>query len=401
VHRRIVGDAGAAEDLHAAVGDAEERFRDRDLGDGGFRPARAMAGVVEHPRAPVDHQFGLLQVDQIVGQHEADAFMVDQRLAEGVALHRIGGGDVVRPPRRPPPAHAMGQAGRRQADLGVFEALPDLAQHLVGRDAQIVDGDDAVTARHGAVDGVEHPFDADRGIGQIAEKERRAFLGLRHDDADRRPVRAGDEGLAARNDPMIAVLAGGRLHHRGVRARAAVRLGHEEGRARAPRRERAQEVLLLGGRGDLLQQRHVALVGGHDVERDGAEHRIAGGAEDGRDLAVLEAHAAEFFPDMGREQAGGAGLFLQFVAELVRRPVMADARVVLVGDHDIADEGVDARRDLGFALAAGKVDHGMGLSMVDAGLCTGVLRAVIRRGEKRVRPPCRPPPAPRWRRRRA
>ena len=310
----------------------------------------------------------------------------------------------MRPPRRAPPAHAMGEAGRGEAHLRVFEALPDLAQHLVRGDAQIVDGDDAVAARHGAVDGVEHPLDADGGIGQVAQEQRRAFLGLRHHDADARPVRAGDQRLAARDHPVIAVLAGGRLHHRGVGARAAVRLGHEEGRARAPRRQRTQEVLLLGGRGDLFQQRHVALVGGHDVERDRAEHRIAGGAEDGRDLAVLEAHAAECLAHMRREQPGGAGLFLQLVAEFVRRPVMADARVVLIRDHDIADEGVDARRDLGFALAAGKVDHGMGLSMVDAGLCTGVLRAVTRPdrpGEASVRRPSRPPPPPRCPPRRA
>src|SRR3546814_7009093 len=75
--------------------------------------------------------------------------------------------------------------------------------------------------------------DADRGVWQIDEEHARTFFGLRHDDADARTLCAGDEGLAAVDDPMIAVGTACRLHHRRVGPRAAFlgRLGHENGRS--------------------------------------------------------------------------------------------------------------------------------------------------------------------------
>src|SRR5258705_387108 len=89
---RVAGDAGAAHDLNAAVGDAEQGFGHRDLGHRAF--GRAQRAGIEHARAPADHQFRLLQIDEIVGEHEADPLMIDQRFSEGLAAARIGGRDL-------------------------------------------------------------------------------------------------------------------------------------------------------------------------------------------------------------------------------------------------------------------------------------------------------------------
>ena len=65
-----------------ARGDPHQRLRYGHLGHRTFGgPQRA---TVEDIGAPIDHQFGLLQVDGIVGQHKAHALMVDQRFAEGL-----------------------------------------------------------------------------------------------------------------------------------------------------------------------------------------------------------------------------------------------------------------------------------------------------------------------------
>src|SRR3546814_15396188 len=65
-------------------------------------------------------------------------------------------------------------------------------------------------------------------------------------DADRRALRTGNEGLAAVDDPVVAIAAAAGLHHGGVRAGAAFvgGLAHEKGRARASRDERFEEMSL-------------------------------------------------------------------------------------------------------------------------------------------------------------
>src|SRR3546814_15953091 len=93
-----------AENLHATIGHAVKRFGDRDLGHARFLAA-APAGV-ENVGAPVGEQLGRFEIDQIVGEHEAEAFMVDQRLAERHALARIARRAIMSALRRsgPPPA---------------------------------------------------------------------------------------------------------------------------------------------------------------------------------------------------------------------------------------------------------------------------------------------------------
>ncbi|MCY1172073.1 hypothetical protein D9M73_122020 [compost metagenome] len=143
---RAIGDAGAAHHLDAAIGDAHQRFRYRDLGHAAFD--RAEAAAVEHAGGPVDHQFGLLQVDPVFGEHEADSFMVNQWLSKGDAAVGIIDRDLVRADAAAEPAHTVGQPRGTEADLRICETIPRRAEQLVGRHAQVIDGDGSVAAGH-------------------------------------------------------------------------------------------------------------------------------------------------------------------------------------------------------------------------------------------------------------
>src|SRR3546814_12591668 len=109
-------------------------------------------------------------------------------------------------------------------------------------------------------------------------------------DADRRALRTGNEGLAAVDDPVVAIAAAAGLHHGGVRAGAAFvgGLAHEKGRARASRDERFEEMSLLLLAPHLREQIHIALVGRHRVDRDRTQRREARFLEDGRRIALAE-----------------------------------------------------------------------------------------------------------------
>src|SRR6187551_2299488 len=64
--------------------------------------ARELA-LVEHPRAVQRHKACDVQVHLVVGKHEADAFVLADRLAECVPPASVVGGDVMCAPRGPQP----------------------------------------------------------------------------------------------------------------------------------------------------------------------------------------------------------------------------------------------------------------------------------------------------------
>ena len=137
--------------------------------------------------------------------------MLAELLAEGDALAGIGRGDVVRPVGRTQPAHAVAEPRRGEPHLGVAEALADLAQHRVGRQAQVLDLDHGMAAGEARIDGIERALDPDRGVGQVDQEERgvaghRPVLHLGHDDRPARAVGAGDQPLLAVDHPFVAVL---------------------------------------------------------------------------------------------------------------------------------------------------------------------------------------------------
>ena len=267
---------GPAHHLDAVVGDPHQRLGHRDLGHRAFD--RAERAGVEHAGAPVDDQLALLEVDQVFGEHEADAFVIDQQLAEGLAAAGIVGGDLLRADAGAQPAHAVRQARGAEADLRIFEAFAGLAEHLAGGDAQIVDGQRRVAAGHRAVDGVGNVVDADRRIGQIDQEHAGA---LRSALAMTMPTAAPLKPVMKVLRPLITQwLPSGRhvvfiIDGIGAGAALVPRLGHEEGRARAAFDQRPEEALLQLGAADLAEQVHVALVGRIGVAGERAERRQA------------------------------------------------------------------------------------------------------------------------------
>jgi hypothetical protein len=76
---------------------------------------------------------------------------------------------------------------------------------------------------------------------------------------------------------------------------------------------------------------------------------------------VVQAATAPVLAHLGREQAGLAGPGLQFAAQVIAGAVVFDARIVLVGNHHLADEALGARLQFEFARAAVEFDHGLNL----------------------------------------
>ena len=66
--------------------------------------------LVQHPGAMPDGKSRHVQVHLVVGQHEADAFVLTDRTPESLAVACVVDRDVVGAPRGAEPAHAMCQA---------------------------------------------------------------------------------------------------------------------------------------------------------------------------------------------------------------------------------------------------------------------------------------------------
>ncbi len=171
---RFIGDALAAQHLHAAVDDAPRRLGNDHLGAARF--VQRELAAVEHPRAMPDRESRDVQVHLVVGEHESDAFVLADRLAECVPAPRVVDGDIVRAPRRAEPAHAMREPRRRQSDLRVSEALADLAEDIARRNAQIVEPHDTVAARKARVEAVHRALDDDAGRVHVRQEHRGAGI---------------------------------------------------------------------------------------------------------------------------------------------------------------------------------------------------------------------------------
>ena len=164
--------------------------------------------AVEHPRAVPDRETRDVQVHLVVGEHEADAFVIADALAERVPSPRVVDGDVVRAPHGAEPAHAMREPRGRQAHLRVAKALAHFAEDRIGRHAQPIEAHDAMAAGEALVERVHRcarprcPPHSCR-TGTSSRRRRR----LRHDDREGRAVGAGDEPLAAIDHVVVAVAA--------------------------------------------------------------------------------------------------------------------------------------------------------------------------------------------------
>src|SRR5262249_17487274 len=156
---RVVGDAEAAQDLHAAVDDPPDRLRADDLRHARLVPAPLT--LVEDPGGVPNDEPALVDVHLVVGEHEADTLMLADRFAERGAPTGITHGNVMGAPCGAEPAHAMRQARRRQADLRIAKALTDPPQYLALVHPQSVEADDRMTTGHVLIERVQYPFDMD------------------------------------------------------------------------------------------------------------------------------------------------------------------------------------------------------------------------------------------------
>src|SRR5689334_11561167 len=86
-HDRVVGDAEAAKDLHAAVDNPPDRFRANHLRHARLVPPAP--ALVENPSGVPDDEAALVDVHLIVGEHEAHPLVLADRLAEGGAAPRV------------------------------------------------------------------------------------------------------------------------------------------------------------------------------------------------------------------------------------------------------------------------------------------------------------------------
>ncbi|MCO5588369.1 hypothetical protein L7F22_042324 [Adiantum nelumboides] len=357
--QHVPRDAAAAVELQGPVDDPPHRLRRERLGDRDLRPGGA--ALVQLPAGLQDQPARGGDVDLVVGDHLLRHAEVGQPRPEHLPLRRPGHGDVLGAARDAQPAHAVGQPGRAEADLGVAVALVDLTQHGVVGDAAVGEPDLQVPAVERLVQGRDVPADVHAGVVGVDEEHRRTTTvtggagGAGHDDGERGAVGAGDEPLPA-VDPPAAVDPGGRGGQRvGVGPGAGGGLGHREARAHVPGGERGEVADLLVLRGDPLEQVDVALVGRGDVQRDRAEQRVPGLGEHRGAAAHVQAVPAELGGGVRGEHPRGAGRVLQPDPLPVRGQ---DAAVGLLDrDHHLPDEAGRPLREVLHVRVLGEVDR--------------------------------------------
>ena len=222
--------------------------------------------------------------------------------------------------------------------------MAQFAEDRACRHAQAAEAHHAVAAGEAGVQRVQIAVDVDAGRRHFGQKHRRAGARHhRHDDGERRAFGTGGEPLEAADDVVISVGDGVCLQHRRVRAGARRRFGHAEAGADLAGRQRSQPALLLRRRRHRFEQVHVALVGGEDVQRHGAQHRVAGFLERDGAPTVRQPEATVLGADMRRQQSGTPRAADQFGTQRFLRAMRAQARVALERDHLLGDEAADLR----------------------------------------------------------
>ena len=287
----------------------------------------------------------MLQVDQIVGELEAHTLVVDQQFAEGHAARGIGGRDRLGAQARSEPARTMREARGSETHLGIDEPVADRAQDLGFGNADILEVHQPVPPGHGTVDGLQLAFEADAGRRKVDEKQGGTGVGPGHDDAHRSAGCAGDECLAAVDDPLAAFEPGHAHHHAGIGAGAVFRrrFGHEERRARHAADQGLEEPRLLRRRRNLGQQVHVALVGSRHIDGHHSQRRPAGRAQHHRQFAMRQMR-----PIRGKvrgEDARVARLAPEFRDQLLTGSVRTVARILFVRDRNLLHEAQHPLRD--------------------------------------------------------
>jgi len=243
-----------------------------------------------------------LQVHFIVREHEADALMLAERPAEGLPAARMIGGDVMGAAGLAEPTHAMGEPCRRQPHLRVAETLANLAEHIGGGNADILEIDHRMAAGETGVHRLHLAGDADAGSGHICQEHGGgAIRHARHDDCVIGTLGAGDEPFAAVDHVVGTIWCRRRQQHRRIGAGTGWRLGHGKARACVAGDLRPQPAFLLRGARHLLHQMDIAFIRRMDIERCRPQPGIACLLEDDRLFHMAEPEAAEVARGMRRQ----------------------------------------------------------------------------------------------------
>jgi hypothetical protein len=352
--RAVAGDTERAADLDRAVEHPPGRLGDVGLGERGLVSGRGAA--VERPGAAPDQQAAGFQVELRFGQQLLGHPQVAEPGAEGLARGGPVEGEVVGAAGGAEPAHAVGEARRRQAHLGEAEAFADGAQHGVVVDPAVVEDDFRVPAGEHPVGGLDQTLDPPAKVVGVDEEHRCSRICHRHADGERGALGAGDEPLASVDRPAASDSLGPGHQHRGIGAGTWRRLGHGEAGADLSRRQRLEVASALRVVGDDVEEVHVALVGGGAVHRRRSEQSVAGLLEDDRGAPHVEPVAAELGRQLRGEDARllrpGLQLSPQVRFESVRGMVACLGR-----DRHLADEITHALGQIGDLRRHLEVDH--------------------------------------------
>ena len=257
--RQLVRDAHAAVHLHRALPAELARLADLDLGTRGGLGAHRRILVIDLERGHQRHRTRFLRVGEAVDHAVLQHLELADRHAELLA-----GLDVVER-RGVDRVHAAGGLGAQRHDGTVDrlfhgrEGVVDLAQHGVGADRDLVEGQFGSAQRI-----LRRVIATAEALGLGVDDEQRQALGLarrtggtgQHDD-----VVGGsgivDYALVARERPAVAFL--GRLERHVGQVVAALALQPGEGELLLALDHRRQQRLLLGrrtGAGDHAAAQH-------------------------------------------------------------------------------------------------------------------------------------------------
>src|SRR5262249_41408091 len=228
---RVLGIAAGAVELDGDVGRLVQRVGDLHLGHRHFL-AGAVA-LVELPRRVHGEQPPDLDLVRHLTELDLHALAVGEPDAEPLAPRHVSLGDLDAALGPAEPAHAVGEPRRPQPDLGDAEPVADLEQHVLVRHFEAVELELAVAAVLLRPHDPDAPHDAPAGLIAVVEKGREPVTLVvrraRHEDEVFCFAGAGDEPLAAADDPLVALALGPGHDHAGIGAAAGCRLGHGEG----------------------------------------------------------------------------------------------------------------------------------------------------------------------------
>src|ERR1700733_8433085 len=99
-----------------------------------------------------------VQINLVIGKHEAHAFVFQQCLAKCMALPGVIRGNVVCALSCSKPTHAVAQTCRRKPRLCVLETFPDTPEHIGVTHSEALKPKHSVATNEAGIHGIQHSF---------------------------------------------------------------------------------------------------------------------------------------------------------------------------------------------------------------------------------------------------